>query len=332
MKTEEITFDTRFKDEDFDLIKITPFHPISKEKMNDYKFAMAVAVAGRHNMLVIGDGGPLKMLPAILPDLDRKEADENNAIYKNAGFTMYKAQERPFRVPHNSATLEAIFGGGKNCRAGEVALAHNGVIFLEKAEEFKTSVLQLLKIPVQNHSVTLSRAGRTYNYPCDLQLFMSAPPCPCGFYGEKDKKCLCSMTVIKSYWSKISKAPLNNIEIRFNCSLDLELTEEEMTLSKTRSMVKTAWEMQRKRGKFNGRRVISGRSFTEEMAGWFESESDCYALKVSCDNSSDGRYFNVCMLARTIADMQGKEKISNSDIVMAVKINDDIPAEDIYGK
>lgn len=325
----EITFSNKVSNTDFELIKTMPLHPMSEEKMNDYKFAMAVAVAGKHNMLVIGDGEPLKATPHILPDLDKKEADEVNSIYSAAGFTTNETQSRPFRVPHQSATIEGMFGGGRDCRAGEVTLAHNGILLLEDAEEFRASVLQLVKIPLQRHSITLSRAGRTYEHPCDLQLFMSAAPCHCGNYGVKDKKCLCSKRELTNYWAKVSQALLDCMEIRFVCSLDLELTEEKMTLSKMRGMIKTAWEMQKKRGVFNGRRCFNGRSFTEEMAGWFESEKDCYALKVSCEASPNGRYFNVCMLARTIADMQGKEKISNSDIVMAAKLNGDIPTENM---
>lgn len=274
----EITFSTKVSDKDFELIKTMPLHPMSEEKMNDYKFAMAVAVAGKHNMLVIGDGKPLKALLNILPDLDTREADEVNSIYSNAGFLASDKPPRPFRFPHQSATIEGMFGGGRNCRAGEVTLAHNGVLLLEDAEEFSVSALQLIKIPLQRHSITLSRAGRSYQYPCDLQLFMSAAPCHCGNYGVKDKECLCSKRELTNYWAKVSQAPLDCMEIRFDCRLDLELAEEKITLSKMRGMIKTAWEMQRKRGVFNGRRCFNGRSFTEEMAGWFESKTDCLSL------------------------------------------------------
>lgn len=125
--------------------------------------------------------------------------------YAVAGFmkpTEPLVRKTPFRIPHQTASIEGICGGGPNCRSGEISLAHNGVLFLDEAAEFRSSVLQMLRVPLESHTITLSRAGRSTTYPANFQLIMATNPCPCGNYGSKEKICLCSAKSVEMYWRK----------------------------------------------------------------------------------------------------------------------------------
>lgn len=158
----------------------------SIEGHNGLKYAMAVAVAGRHNILAYGRPGcgktiVLQHLPELMPKLLPEESQITTRIHSIAGLLNpsegFKTN-RPFRMPHQTASIEGMCGGGVNCRPGEISLAHNGVLFLDEAAEFRTSVLQMLRVPLECNSITLSRAGRTTVYPARFQLVMATNPCP----------------------------------------------------------------------------------------------------------------------------------------------------------
>lgn len=192
---------------------------------NGLVYATVIAVAGGHSMLVTGAPGCGKSallagLPQILPDLRIDEQLSTNRIYSLAGLNKpeQKIIRRPFRMPHQTASIEGIYGGGPNCRPGEVSLAHNGVLFLDEAAEFRSSILQMLRTVLDSKSITLSRAGRSTTYPAKFQLFMTANPCPCGNYGAKDRICLCSAKSIEMYWKKFSKPLLDRIAIKYDCN------------------------------------------------------------------------------------------------------------------
>ena len=163
--------------------------------------AIEIAVAGKHGLLAVGKPGCGKSLairelvPAIAPDLTAEEAQSTLRIHSIAGLVNPKnplPMTPPFRMPHQTATLEGMCGGGQNCRPGEVSLAHNGFLFLDEAMEFKSSVLQMLMVPLESGAITLARAGRSTVYPANFQLLLSANPCPCGNFGSKSRLCLCS--------------------------------------------------------------------------------------------------------------------------------------------
>ena len=184
--------------------------------------ALQIAAAGGHNLMAVGAPGcgktmAIQKFPAINPVLTVEEAQSVTRIWSLAGLikpTQPLIRIPPFRMPHQTASIEGICGGGPNCRPGEISLAHNGVLFLDEAAEFRSSVLQMLRVPLENGSVSLSRAGRSTNYPANFQLLMACNPCPCGNYGSKTKICLCSSKSIDLYWKKFSAPLLDRIDIR----------------------------------------------------------------------------------------------------------------------
>lgn len=183
---------------------------------------LQIAAAGGHNFLAVGAPGcgktmAIQKFPAINPVLTVEEAQSVTRIWSLAGLikpSQPLIRIPPFRIPHQTASIEGICGGGPNCRPGEISLAHNGVLFLDEAAEFRSSVLQMLRVPLENGSVTLSRAGRSTNYPARFQLLMACNPCPCGNYGSKTKICLCSSKSIDQYWKKFSAPLLDRVDLR----------------------------------------------------------------------------------------------------------------------
>ena len=184
--------------------------------------ALQIAAAGSHNLVAIGAPGcgktmSIQKFPALVPVLTLEEAQSVTRIWSIAG--LIKPNQPliripPFRMPHQTASIEGICGGGVNCRPGEISLAHNGVLFLDEAAEFRSSVLQMLRVPIESGCITLSRAGRTTTYPARFQLLMAVNPCPCGNFGSKTKICLCSAKSIDMYWKKFSAPLLDRIDLR----------------------------------------------------------------------------------------------------------------------
>lgn len=183
---------------------------------------LEIAACGGHNLLALGAPGcgktmAIQKFPAINPVLSIEEAQSVTRIWSLAGLikpSQPLVRIPPFRMPHQTSSIEGICGGGVNCRPGEISLAHHGVLFLDEAAEFRSSVLQMLRVPIENKNITLCRAGRSTCYPADFQLFMAVNPCPCGNYGSKTKICLCSMKSIDQYWKKFSAPLLDRIDLR----------------------------------------------------------------------------------------------------------------------
>ena len=184
--------------------------------------ALKIAAAGRHNLIAYGPPGCGKTLAlsrfyTLLPRLTREEALTSTRIYSIAGLLSSGTrilQDPPFRMPHQSSSAEGIIGGGLHCRPGEISLAHNGVLFLDEAAEFRISVLQALRVPLEEGKITLSRAGRSTSYPARFQLLLAANPCPCGNFGSADKICLCRPQAVEQYWRRFSAPLLDRIDIR----------------------------------------------------------------------------------------------------------------------
>lgn len=240
---ETITFrepDSEYKDK----IKMT-----EKEML-----ALVVGASGRFNMMFFGSPGCgktilMQYMQYLQPSLSANEVQSVKRVYSLAGLPIKDENKvyPPFRMPHQTASIEGICGGGPNCRPGEITLAHNGVLFLDEAAEFRSSVLQMLRVPLDTKSITLSRAGRTTIYPANFQLLMALNPCPCGNYGSKNKICLCSAKSIDLYWRKISGPLLDRIPIRLN----IDHSEEEHkthTLEELQSYVKRATVESRRLG------------------------------------------------------------------------------------
>ncbi|NNE26456.1 MAG: YifB family Mg chelatase-like AAA ATPase [Saprospiraceae bacterium] len=185
------------------------------------KRALEIAAAGSHNAILIGPPGAGKTmlarrLPTIMPQLDLFEALETTKIHSVAGALAKNASlvsERPFRSPHHTISDVALVGGGSNPNPGEISLAHNGVLFLDELPEFKRSVLEVLRQPMEERKVTISRAKVSVDYPASFMLIASMNPCPCGFHNHPDKDCVCPPGVVKKYLNKISGPLLDRIDL-----------------------------------------------------------------------------------------------------------------------
>lgn len=217
--------------------------------------ALVVGASGRFNMMFFGSPGCgktilMQYMQYLTPSLTEEESESVKRVYSLAGLPL-KDENRtysPFRIPHQTASIEGICGGGPNCRPGEITLAHNGVLFLDEAAEFRSSVLQMLRVPLENKTITLSRAGRSTTYPANFQLLLSLNPCPCGNYGSKDKICLCSAKSVELYWKKLSGPLLDRVPIKIHIDPS-EGEREEYSLEELQTYVMTATVESRKLGK-----------------------------------------------------------------------------------
>ena len=316
------------------------FAPITEEE--DFAFvsgqkglvrALQVAAAGGHNCMVFGPPGcgktlALQRFPSLLPLLSGKDAAEVTRIYSIAGLLPPDVQlvrTPPFRIPHQGASLEGMVGGGIGCRPGEISLAHNGVLFLDEAAEFRSSVLQSLRVPMENGTITLSRAGRHTVFPAQFQLLIATNPCPCGNYGSPDKICLCSQKSVDQYWKKFSSPLLDRVDIRFPVfgnavslvkSRDEINSHESVSSAELRKDIARAVKIQLERqGKKNSRLL------PEEIQYYCKLSAECKDILAKAVEKNDfsARAVHSCMkLARTIADMAGSFDIREQDLEEAI--------------
>jgi magnesium chelatase family protein len=214
--------------------------------------ALVVGAAGRFNMMFFGSPGCgktalMEYMQYLTPSLTYNESRSVKRIYSLAGLSNKDETKTypPFRIPHQTASIEGICGGGQYCRPGEISLAHNGVLFLDEASEFRCSVLQMLRVPMENHTIMLSRAGRTTVYPANFQLLLALNPCPCGNYGSSKKICLCSATSVENYWRKLGEPLLDRVPIRLHID-PVEGERKEYALAELQSYVKKATEESRR--------------------------------------------------------------------------------------
>lgn len=325
-ETEDTSFKVEFSDdselaESFDNLK----------HHDRLKFAMAVAVAGRHNLIAWGSPGcgktmTLQMMPLLMPKLTYNESVSVDRIYSIAGLGKRNGI-RPFRMPHQTASIEGICGGGCQCRPGEITLAHNGVLFLDEAAEFRSSVLQMLRVPIETQSITLSRAGRYTVFPAKFQLIMAVNPCPCGNLGNKERVCLCSGKSIEQYWLKFSAPLLDRIGIRFDNNLEDSDDMNYQSLACLRLMIKQAWERQYARqGKLN--QDLTPEELSKiRLSEKAKSKLDNETLK---RNLSSREVANIIKIAKTHEDMLDRdeaEEISLFHMEYALKIHGKLPLQ-----
>ena len=289
--------------------------------------ALQVAAAGGHNVLAFGPPGCGKTLamqrfPSLLPLLTVEEAQTVTRIHSLVGLLpphQPLIRQAPFRQPHQTSSVEGMCGGGVQCRPGEISLAHNGVLFLDEAAEFRTSVLQMLRVPIENGCISISRAGRVTTYPAQFQLLMASNPCPCGNYGVEGKICLCSGKAVTQYWRKFSGPLLDRMDIR----VPVRSAEESDSASQHRASsgdlrldIARAVAVQRRRqGKRNARLT------PPEILQWciLGKEERAFLDAAACNNDFSQRAVSSCLkVARTLADMDASEKITVGHLKEAV--------------
>ncbi|MCK9170451.1 MAG: YifB family Mg chelatase-like AAA ATPase [Treponema sp.] len=293
---------------------------------------LQIAAAGGHNLLAVGAPGcgktmALQKFSALLPLLTVEEAQPVTRIYSLAG--LMPNQEpliriAPFRQPHQTATIQGMCGGGPSCIPGEISLAHNGVLFLDEAAEFRSSVLQMLRVPIESGSVTLARAGRSTVYPASFQLLMAANPCPCGNFGSKTRVCLCSARSVEQYWKKFSAPLLDRIDIRIPVEnipvssdrLSSGSGNRSLTTTALRKEIARAVAIQRDRQGCRNARLTP-----QNVAGYCSMMSGARSLLDAAAQryGFSPRAVSSCLrISRTIADMSGAEIIQEEHVQEAV--------------
>lgn len=299
------------------------------------KRALEIAAAGAHNVLMSGSPGSGKTMlskafMSILPPLTTKEAIELTKIYSISGLLDRKKPlitSRPFRSPHHSASAVGIIGGGSNPKPGEITLAHRGVLFLDEMVEFPRSTLEVLRQPIEDSVVTISRAQTSVQYPANFILIGAMNPCPCGFLGDNKKKCTCSEFQINRYKSRLSGPLLDRIDIQLKVQ---RLTDEELlsnnnqaeTSSEIRKRVITARKIQFERYKNDG--IITNSELTSKLIKKYcvidDSTKQFLKNAINQFNLSARAYDRILKISRTIADLDNKEKIELTHVAQALQL------------
>lgn len=285
--------------------------------------ATEIAVAGMHNILYMGPPGAgksmaAKRIPTIMPELTYEESIEITKIYSASGMLEPEQgllRRRPFRSPHHSITAQALIGGGRNPKPGEISLAHRGVLFLDEFLEFQKNVIEMMRQPLEDGSVTISRLQGSYTFPCDVMLVAAMNPCPCGFYPDLSK-CRCSAPQIERYLNKISEPMLERMDLNISVK-KLEYEElfgnEKQESSETiRKRVILAHEIQRKRlqpFKLLYNSQIPGNKL-EEICGLGQEEKKLQKEIFEKYELSARAATKILKVARTIADLEQKENVT----------------------
>ena len=297
------------------------------------KRALEIAAAGGHNVLMIGAPGSGKTmlarrLPTILPPLTREEALETTKIHSVAGKTEFAGglmSLRPFRAPHHLTSQVALIGGGQSPRPGEVSLAHNGVLFLDELPEFGRSVLEVLRQPLEEKRIVVSRAKYSVEYPANFTLVAAMNPCPCGYYNHPTKECTCSPGSVHRYMGRISGPLLDRIDLQVEV---IPVEPAELTSaapgepsSAIRERVIRAREVQAER--FRGVEGVHTNSMmgSSLLRSYCRLDADSSALLTRAMERlslSARAYDRILKVARTIADLAGRAEIAAADVAEAI--------------
>lgn len=297
------------------------------------KRALEIAAAGNHNVLLIGSPGTGKTMlaqrmPSILPDLSFDEALEVTKIHSIAGL-LPKDQplilNRPFRSPHHTISSAGLSGGGSTPKPGELSLAHNGILFLDELPEFRRDSLEVLRQPLEDGKVTISRVNATLTYPCNIMLIASMNPCKCGYFGDSRRQCTCTPTQVNRYRSRISGPLLDRIDIQVEVSNvdyeDLSSTDTGETSAEIKKRVNKTRKLQLER--YKDYNIYSNSQLDAGMLQKFcpLGEEENAILRAAFDNLglSARAHSRILKVARTIADLDGSENIKSEHIAEAIQ-------------
>lgn len=316
---------------------------LNKEKEYEYNFeqiygqenvkrALEIAVAGGHNCIIIGSPGTGKTLLAksvesILPDLTVNEALELTKIYSVSGNLKDKKimANRPFRNPHHTISAVSMIGGGKVPIPGEITLAHLGVLFLDELPEFKKSTLEAMREPLEDKKVTINRVNQILEYPCKFMLIASMNPCPCGFYGDKEKECTCKEKDIKKYIQKISGPFMDRIDIKVEAmQVKYEKISSKINVETSKQIkirINNARKLQIERYEYDN--IFSNSELTPNLIKKYcyidKSSSELLKQAYNKFKLSIRAYNKILKVARTIADLDNKQQIEIKHIAEAIQ-------------
>lgn len=300
---------------------------------DNVKRALEVAAAGGHNLIMVGPPGSgksmmAKRLPSILPPLSLSESLETTQIHSIAGKmgkNMSLISQRPFRAPHHTISQVALVGGGTTPQPGEISLAHNGVLFADELPEFNKATLEVLRQPLEDRKITISRAKYTLDYPCSFMFVASMNPCPCGYYGDSTHHCVCRPGQIAKYMSKISGPLLDRIDIQIEINSvpfkDIsQVAEGEKSAFIRERVIKARKKQELRYAQIKG--VHCNAQMSERMIHQFAEpdEAGVSLLRTAMErlNLSARAYNRILKVARTIADLDDSDQVLSRHLSEAI--------------